>query len=103
MSEEEGYIISENGVERPMNTAEIEEFKKMRERIEADDLENAILNSRLERDARLKDTDWIVLRKTERDVDIPSEWITYRQALRDLPTHANWPKLRIDDWPTKPE
>ena len=36
------------------------------------------------------------------DVTMTAEMTTYRQALRDLPTHANWPNLGDDDWPTKP-
>lgn len=28
------------------------------------------------------------------------KWATYRQELRDLPTHANWPDLKNEDWPT---
>jgi hypothetical protein len=26
-------------------------------------------------------------------------WTTYRQKLRDLPTHPNWPDLKLTDWP----
>ena len=31
-----------------------------------------------------------------------AEQTAYRQALRDMPTHANWPALRNDDWPVSP-
>lgn len=60
-------------------------------------------SQRRRRNDLLGECDWVVLRKTERDIDIPSVWSTYRQALRDLPTHANWPELEDADWPTKPE
>ena len=36
------------------------------------------------------------------DMTMTAAMTTYRQALRDLPTHANWPNLGDDDWPTKP-
>ena len=36
------------------------------------------------------------------DMTMTAARTTYRQALRDLPTHANWPNLGDDDWPTKP-
>jgi len=29
-------------------------------------------------------------------------WAVYRQHLRDITTHANWPNLQDNDWPTKP-
>ena len=36
------------------------------------------------------------------DVTMSAAMATYRQALRDITTHANWPHLAEDDWPTKP-
>lgn len=30
------------------------------------------------------------------------EWKTYRQQLRDITSHAKWPYLDKEDWPTKP-
>jgi len=36
------------------------------------------------------------------DRPISDEMRAYRQALRDITTHANWPNLSTNDWPTKP-
>ena len=54
--------------------------------------------NRAERDRRLAVTDFYALS----DVTMSSEMTTYRQALRDITSHANWPNLEADDWPTKP-
>jgi len=54
--------------------------------------------NRQARDTKLAETDFYALS----DVTMSAEMTTYRQALRDLPTHANWPNLGDDDWPTKP-
>ena len=59
----------------------------------------AAAEARGKRAALLADTDWMALS----DNTLTSEWTTYRQALRDITTHANWPHLSDDDWPTKPE
>lgn len=50
------------------------------------------------RDDKLKETDFYALS----DVTMSSGMTTYRQALRDITSHANWPNLNDDDWPTKP-
>ena len=50
------------------------------------------------RDERLVETDvWALSDRT-----MTAEQTAYRQALRDITTHANWPHLSEDDWPTKP-
>jgi len=54
--------------------------------------------NRGKRNVLLADTDYYGLS----DVTMSAAMTTYRQALRDLPTHANWPNLGDDDWPTKP-
>lgn len=54
--------------------------------------------NRKKRNELLSETDYFALS----DVTMSAEMTTYRQALRDLPTHANWPNLGDDDWPTKP-
>ena len=54
--------------------------------------------NRATRDAKLAETDFYALS----DVTMSAEMTTYRQALRDITTHANWPNLNDDDWPTKP-
>ena len=61
---------------------------------------------RLERDRRIKLTDW----RASSDLTLADAWKTYRQALRDLPASAT-PKLdssyNLDltsvTWPTEPE
>jgi hypothetical protein len=55
-------------------------------------------SNRGKRDGLLAETDWMALS----DVTMTTEMTTYRQALRDITTHANWPNLADDDWPTKP-
>lgn len=53
---------------------------------------------RSDRDDKLEETDFYALS----DVTMSAEMTTYRQALRDITSHANWPYLNDDDWPTKP-
>ena len=60
---------------------------------------------RIERDARIVQTDW----RASSDLTLADAWKTYRQALRDLPASAT-PKLdsfyELDltsvTWPTEP-
>jgi len=63
--------------------------------------EKAAERVRVKRDALLGESDYMVL------PDAPVEDVeackAYRQSLRDITTHANFPYLKIDDWPTKPE
>ena len=64
---------------------------------------------RIERDKRLADSDWVVVRSVSTGVALSKEWVKYLQDLRDLPSTAK-PKLddagRLDDssidWPVKP-
>ncbi len=53
---------------------------------------------REERNTLLAETDWWAVS----DRTMTQAEIDYRQALRDITTHANWPNLNDDDWPTKP-
>ena len=50
------------------------------------------------RDSLLTQTDWWAMS----DRTMTAEQTAYRQALRDITSHANWPHLSEDDWPTKP-
>ena len=59
---------------------------------------NAAERVRAERDRLIAETDWHALS----DVTMSAAMTTYRQALRDITSHANWPHLNDDDWPTKP-
>lgn len=54
--------------------------------------------NRRERDNLIAETDWWA----SSDLTMTAEQSAYRQALRDITTHANWPHLGEDDWPTKP-
>jgi hypothetical protein len=53
------------------------------------------------RDARLAETDWVVIKNLELNQNIPGIWEVYRQNLRDIPTQAGFPWDIT--WPTKPE
>jgi hypothetical protein len=55
---------------------------------------------REERNRRLAETDWEVLKCLELGTEIPAEVKAYRQELRDLP--ANTPDPRVPTWPVKP-
>lgn len=64
---------------------------------------------RVERDRRLTECDWVVVKAMENGTAIPQEWKDYRQALRDLPATSSpqcWPTdLLIEEsvnWPTPP-
>lgn len=54
-----------------------------------------------ERNKRLADTDWVILRNLETNEPVPESWLTYRQALRDLPSVVK--DYDNIDWPVKPE
>jgi hypothetical protein len=54
--------------------------------------------NRTHRDSLIAETDWWA----SSDLTMTAEQTAYRQALRDITTHANWPHLSEDDWPTKP-
>lgn len=54
--------------------------------------------NRAKRNELLAATDYLALS----DMTLSTEMTTYRQALRDITSHANWPNLSDDDWPTKP-
>jgi hypothetical protein len=60
--------------------------------------DDAAERNRKERDRLIAETDFYALS----DVTMSAEMAAYRQALRDITTHANWPHLNDDDWPTKP-
>ena len=54
---------------------------------------------RIERNFRLAETDWVIVKYVELGQQVPSEWLSYRQALRDLPTIVDF---NGNDWPVKP-
>ena len=62
-----------------------------------------ISNLRVERNAKLAETDWVVIKEREEGGSVSNfaDWKTYRQALRDITDSAT----SLDDvtWPEKPE
>ena len=55
---------------------------------------------RTERNKRLAECDWVVIRATSTDTPIPEEWKVYMQALRDLPSTTEDPANPV--WPVQP-
>ena len=81
------------GYEKPPK----EEFEaKLQELIDAQPWKEL----RQERDKRLAECDWIVIRATSTDTPIPEEWKVYMQALRDLPSTTEDPANPV--WPSIP-
>ena len=70
---------------------------KTSEETDAHDAGVASFNRNM-RDGLLAETDWMA----SSDLTLSSDMITYRQALRDITSHADFPYLADDDWPTKP-
>ena len=56
---------------------------------------------RTERDAKLAECDWMVIKAAETGVALATEWATYRQALRDVTAQTTFPDEVT--WPNKPE
>ena len=55
---------------------------------------------RQERDKRLTECDWVVIRATSTDTLVPEEWKVYMQTLRDLPSVTEDPANPV--WPSTP-
>lgn len=74
--------------------------KTQRDRVEA-----AQAAFRFERNRRLAESDWIVVRAHERGEPIPEAWAAYRQALRDLPSLLNDEQILSGaiPWPSMPD
>lgn len=64
-------------------------------------LEMAACSARADRDLRLAQSDWIVLRASERGELVPAAWTSYRQALRDVPLQPGFPA--DVKWPQAPK
>jgi hypothetical protein len=56
--------------------------------------------ARVQRDALLRASDWVVLRAYERGEPVPAAWASYRQALRDVPSQEGFPDSV--NWPEAP-
>lgn len=64
---------------------------------------NGFVGLRKERDMRLKNTDWIIIKQYEDNMLSISRyqpWLEYRQSLRDLPKNTVDPLN--PNWPTEP-
>jgi len=57
-------------------------------------------NIRPDRDRRLAECDWVVIKNLELNQNIPGVWEVYRQGLRDVPAQAGFPYDIT--WPSKP-
>jgi len=55
---------------------------------------------RADRDRRLAECDWVVIKNLELNQNIPGVWEVYRQGLRDVPAQAGFP--HDITWPSKP-
>jgi hypothetical protein len=55
---------------------------------------------RTQRDAKLAESDWMVIKSAETGIALAAEWAAYRQALRDIPSQAGFPNEVV--WPVAP-
>ena len=69
------------------------------EAIAAKDAEQA-KSVRQQRDDKLKESDWRVIKALESSTPQDFEWAAYRQALRDITTQSGFPWTI--DWPVNP-
>ena len=58
-------------------------------------------NLRQERNTRLAEVDWVVIRAFSMNTPVTDEWKTYMQALRDLPSTTEDPANPV--WPVRPD
>ena len=94
--------LSDGGIDKPTESDLSAKVLEM-------DKSDALKILRVERNEKLIDTDWIVLKSNETGVPVSDSWKTYRQALRDLPSTSS-PNLTSTGyldytsftWPTEP-
>ena len=75
-----------------------EEIQELEDRRAAADLDFSMV--RMERNAKLSQTDWTQIADAGLGAHTAEEWATYRQELRDLP--AGFTKVSEVVWPTPP-
>ena len=86
-------IVFPEGYEKPPKEA----FEaKLKELIDAQPLKEL----REERNTRLAEVDWVVIRAFSMNTPVTDEWKTYMQALRDLPSTTEDPANPV--WPIQP-
>lgn len=94
-------IVSRDGVELDAKGHWVERWKV----VDMEDAQRADIDARqrdavrIDRNARLAASDWIVTRSAEAGVPVPSGWKDYRQALRDV---TSQPDPFAIVWPTPP-
>jgi len=78
---------------------------RLKIKTQQDRLQELWVAFRAERDRRLAETDWVVVRAYERGQRVPEVWVAYRQALRDLPAQLTDEQVLSGDipWPKKPK
>ena len=81
-----------------VTTTKAEHEAAYQARLDAD----AAASVRSTRDAKLAESDWMVIKSAETGIALAAEWATYRQALRDITTHVNFPNLEEANWPVAP-
>ena len=64
------------------------------------DVSEPLAELRAERNTKLAETDWEIVRHKELGTNIPAELKTYRQALRDIT--KDYKSLNDVGWPEKP-
>ena len=95
-----------NGILVPLTATDIAEFEQQEKIWQDQAYDRALRRLREKRNQILADTDWIITKGLEQEIDLTG-WKTYRQALRDLPATAE-PKLDDQgnltniDWPEVP-
>ena len=75
-----------------------EELQEMADRAAEADLDFSMV--RMERNAKLSQTDWTQIADAGLGAHTAEEWATYRQELRDLP--GGFTKVSEVVWPTPP-
>ena len=99
-------IKSVNGILVPLTATEIAAVEQQEKIWQDQAYDRALRRLREKRNQILADTDWIITKGLEQEIDLTG-WKTYRQALRDLPATAE-PKLDDQgnltniDWPEVP-
>ena len=96
-----------NGILVPLTARDIAEFEQQEKIWQDQAYDRALRRLREKRNQLLAETDWIITKGLEQEIDL-TEWKTYRQALRDLPATADpqldhYGNLTNVDWPTTPE
>lgn len=87
-----------------IDTKEIVEIVLTSEEVTANEKledDNKWINLRLDRDALLQDSDWLMsISDSPLSTSKTEEWKTYRQTLRDLPSNTS--DIDNINWPNKP-